>query len=249
MTSQISWTDHSFAPWFGCTRVSPACDHCYAEHWTVGRFKKAEWGAHARRVRSAPSTWEKPRSWQRAAAREGKPLFIFCSELSDVFDNRALDEWRLDLWSLIRETPNLIWLLLSKRPQNFRKMLPADWASGYPNAWLGVTAENQSEANRRLPILRRTPGVRRFVSAEPLLESVNFSRWLDSVDWVITGCESLPGKRAGRHCDVDWVRALRDQCLASDSAFWLKQLVVDGRVVELPELDGRIWTERPAPMN
>ena len=146
--------------------------------------------------------------------------------------------------------PNLIWLLLSKRPQNFRKMLPVDWGSGYPNAWLGTTAENQTEANRRLPILCRTPAVRRFVSAEPLLEAVDLSPWLPSLDWVITGCESDPkSKRAGRHCDLAWVRSLRDQCLASGSAFWLKQLAVDGRVVELPELDGRIWTERPAPMN
>jgi hypothetical protein len=98
--SAISWTDHSFAPWFGCTRVSPACDHCYAETWTVGRFGKAGWGPRSPWVRSAPS--QKPLAWNRAAARRGAALFVFCSELSDVFDNQAPDAWRADLWRLIR---------------------------------------------------------------------------------------------------------------------------------------------------
>ena len=244
--SAISWTDHSFAPWFGCSKVSPGCDFCYAEDWTVRRFHKAGWGTLAPRVRSAQSTWAKPRSWNRAALRHGAPLFVFCSELSDVFDNRAPAEWRADLWRLIRATPALVWLVLTKRPQNFRRMLPADWGAGYDNVWLGVTAENQREAARRLPLLCRTSAVRRFVSAEPLLEAVDLSPWLGAVSWVICGCESGPGKRPGqRPTDIGWVRALRDQCQATRSAFWLKQLGIEGKVRELPELDGRTWAERP----
>jgi protein gp37 len=247
--SAISWCDHSFPPWFGCTKVSPACDHCYAEDWTVRRFRKAVWGPHATRVRSAPSTWRKPLRWHRAVERGDPRRFVFCSELSDVFDNRAPDAWRADLWQLIAATPALVWLLLTKRPQNFRKMLPADWGAGYPHVWLGVSAENQREADRRLPLLCRTPAARRFVSAEPLLEDVDLSPWLGgSVSWVIAGCESSPGKRPGeRPTDTAWLRSLRDQCTGAGTAFWLKQLVVDRKLVELPELDGEVWAQRPAP--
>jgi protein gp37 len=197
-------------------------------------------------VRTAKSTWAKPHSWNRAALRDGAQRFVFCSELSDVFDNRAPDEWRADLWQLIRATPALTWLVLTKRPQNFRKMLPPDWGDGYFKVWLGVTAENQREAARRLPLLCRKPAVRKFVSAEPLLEHVDLSPWLGDVSWVIAGCESASRKRPGeRPTDLAWVRSLRDQCQAAGIAFWLKQLVIDGKVRETPELDGRAWTERP----
>ncbi len=126
-------------------------------------------------------------------------------------------------------------------------MLPADWGDGYANVWLGVTAESQREADRRLPLLCRTPAACRFVSAEPLLGPVDLSPWLGAVSWVIAGCESAPGKRLGkRPTDAAWLRGLRDQCAAAGVAFWLKQLVVDGKLVELPTLDGRVWTERPA---
>ena len=112
--SAISWTDHSFAPWFGCTRVSPGCDLCYAEGWTA-RFHKAEWGAHAPRQRAADSTWRDPIKWDREAAKRGEPARIFCSELSDVFDNQVLDAWRDDLWRLIREPPRVCRRLHSLR--------------------------------------------------------------------------------------------------------------------------------------
>jgi Protein of unknown function (DUF5131) len=123
---------------------------------------------------------------------------------------------------------------------------PARLGRGYPNVWLGVTAENQREADRRLPLLCRTPAVCRFVSAEPLLGMINLAPWLGPVSWVIAGCESAPGKRPGkRPTDLAWIRSLRDQCQAADISFWLKQLVVDGMVSELPQLDGQRWSERP----
>jgi protein gp37 len=171
---------------------------------------------------------------------------VFCSELSDVFDNKAPSAVRARLWRTIADTPRLTWLILTKRPQNFRRMLPPDWGDGYPNVWLGVTAENQREAGRRLPILCRTPAARRFVSAEPLLEAVDLSPWLGPVSWIIAGCESASGKRPGeRPTDADWLRGMRDQCQAAGVAFWLKQMVVNGKVVEPPPLDGRTWTQRP----
>lgn len=229
---------------------SPACDHCYAEHWTVTRFGKAGWGPRAERVRSAESTWKRPHAWNRKALRTGTRPFVFCSELSDVFDNQTPDSWRADLWALICETPALVWLILTKRPQNTMRMLPPDWGGGYPNVWLGVTAEDQREVDRRLPVLCDVPAKKRFVSAEPLLGEVDLGPWLNRasclgrVSWVIAGSESL-GKREGRQTEIEWARYLRDQCAAAGAAFWLKQLAVSGRIVELPELDGRVWAQRP----
>jgi protein gp37 len=242
--SAINWTDESFSPWYGCTRVSDACRFCYAESW-ARRFGKAEWGARAERVRSAASTWQRPRAWNRKAVRLGRPLHLFCAHYADVFDNKAPAEWRADLWRLIAETPALNWLLLTKRPQNATRMLPPDWGDGWPNVWLGVTVEDQIEADRRLPVLCGLPAARRFVSAEPLLGPVDLSPWLGPVSWVIAGSESNNGLPGERETDLAWVRALRDQCAGAGVSFWLKQLALDGRLVDLPELDGRTWEQRP----
>ena len=104
----IEWTDHTFAPWFGCTKVDRECDLCYAEHWTVHRFHKAGWG-NAPRRRSAASTWENPLAWNKKAAKAGIRRRVFCSQLSDVFDNQAPDDWRADVWALIARCPALDW--------------------------------------------------------------------------------------------------------------------------------------------
>jgi protein gp37 len=153
-TTLIEWANSSFAPWFGCTKVGPECDNCYAENWTALRFHKAEWGHHADRVRSAQSTWTRCLSQDRKAAKDGVRRRIFCSELSDVFDNKAPDEWRHDLWALIRQCRNLDWLILTKRIQNVPKMAPHDWP--LPNVWLGVTAGTQVGWDRDVVLLRKT---------------------------------------------------------------------------------------------
>jgi protein gp37 len=246
-TTKIEWTDYVLPPWLGCSRVSEGCDLCYAEDWTVRRFHKAGWGPHAPRVRTVNSTWDKPLAWNRKAERDGKPAFVFCSELSDVFDNQAPDDWRADLWRLIEATPHLVWLLLTKRPQNVMRMIPAAWRTGLPrHVWLGVSAETQMRAKQRLPALCRIPAARRFVSAEPLLEVVDLAPWLDRIDWVIAGAESGPRGKA-RSMDLDWVRTLRDQCVAADVAFFFKQDAKDGVKILTPELDGRRWVGRPEP--
>ena len=133
----ISWTDHTFNPWIGCTAVSAACDHCYAE--TLA--KRYGWDFAARR-RTSENNWRNPRRWNRAAERDGVRRRVFCASLADVFDNQVPPEWRADLWDLIRACPSLDWQLLTKRPQNIARMLPDDWGDGWPNVWLGTTAEN-----------------------------------------------------------------------------------------------------------
>ena len=237
----ISWADHTFNPWLGCQRVSAACGNCYAAAWADRFFPDRQLGEPgSERQRTAPSTWSEPRAWNRKA-----PGTVFCASLADVFDNKAPDGWRQELWALVRSTPNLLWLLLSKRPQNMKKMLPPDWP--LPNAWLGVTAEDRTEARRRVPILAALPAAGRFVPVEPMLPPVDLSGWLGRLDFVIAGCESDGTRPGARETRLEWVRDLRDQCAEFGAMFHLKQLAVGGRLVHLPELDGRCHPERPHP--
>jgi protein gp37 len=162
--SKIEWTDHTFNPWVGCTKVSPACDHCYAEGWAKRTGQAGLWNGERRRTSTA--NWRLPYKWNNAAPLSGPRPRVFCASLADVFDNQAAPEWRRDLWWLIRETPNLDWLLLTKRPQNIVKMLPDNWGEGYPNVWLGTTVENQTEAGRRIVALLEVPAVIHFLFEE-----------------------------------------------------------------------------------
>jgi protein gp37 len=187
--SKIAWTDHTYNRWIGCTRVSEGCRNCYAE--TQNRFYKwngGSWGPGAPRKLTSEAYRKQPLKWDRDAARAGKRARVFCASLSDVFDPEAPTGAREDLWELILETPNLDWLILSKRPENFDAMLPDRWVI-YHNVWLGVTCENRKSGYPRLDILRKTPAVVRFVSCEPLLEDVSDIN-LDGIDWIICGGES-----------------------------------------------------------
>lgn len=198
--SKIEWTHHTFNPWIGCTKVSAACDNCYAEAWDA-RFKGDRWGPKADRTRT--KTWRNPIKWNRKAKAEGTRYRVFCASLADVFDNHKsiLPEWRNDLWKLIRETPHLDWLLLTKRPQNIERYLPDDWDMGYHNVWLGTTVENQVEADRRIPHLLSNNARIHFLSCEPLLEQITIEDYLprlsgfsaaseNYIGWVIAGGEN-----------------------------------------------------------
>ena len=244
--TKIGWCDHTFNPWEGCQRVSPGCDRCYAEA-RAARFRSVEWGPRKPRRRLSAAYWKQPLRWNAGARESGTRPRVFCASLADVFDNQVPEEWRADLWALIRECSALDWLLLTKRPQNMAAMLPHDWGAGYPNAALGVTAEDQKRAQERVPILLDTPAAMRFVSVEPMLERVDFNalsagpenlnaltglrenpfgavvarRTGTKLDWVICGGESGPGARA---MDPDWARALRDQCAGAGAAFFMKQM-------------------------
>jgi protein gp37 len=182
--SKIEWTDHTFNPWIGCTKVSPACDHCYAETSTPARVLRGTgnetWGPHSVRRRTSPATWRKPHQWNKKSfelQQAGRmPLRVFCASLADVFDNhKSIDpQWRTDLFTLIEETSFLTWQLLTKRPQNIMKMVPESWRAGLPrNVWIGTTVENQEEANRRIPALLKVPAAIHFLSCEPLLGEVS----------------------------------------------------------------------------
>ena len=188
----IEWTDATFNPWIGCTKISPACDHCYASVSTPTRRFGVKWGAGEERRRTAPSNWQLPLRWNaqhdQFFAENGRRRRVFCASLADVFDNEVDPAWRADLFALIEATPNLDWLLLTKRIGNVSKMAPASWVGGpvqhgpdpanihggWPaNVWLGATICNQAEADRDIPKLLALPVAVRFLSMEPLLGRVD----------------------------------------------------------------------------
>jgi protein gp37 len=215
--SKIEWTDHTFNPWIGCQNVSPGCDHCYAEVMMDHRYGRVKWGPHGERVRTSPGNWRKPLQWAKAA--NGNRPRVFCASLADVFDNKAPEGARADLFGLIRQTPQLDWLLLTKRPQNIAKMLPGDWGVGYANVWLGTTCEDQKHYDTRWPMLASVPAAVRFISYEPAIGPLDYV-W-GRPDWIICGGESGPG---ARYMEPSWAETVRDQCAASGISFFMKQM-------------------------
>ncbi|SRR6266704_2730050 len=223
--SKIEWTHHTFNPWWGCVRVSPGCKNCYAEAW-ARRIGLDIWGSRAPRRFFSDSHWKEPLRWHEEAKRAGVRRRVFCASMADVFEKRDdLEPWRERLWALIRQTPYLDWLLLTKRPDRIATCVP--WGNRWPaNVWLGTTAENQTWADKRLPELIRHPAAVRFVSAEPLINCLDLRPWIRPragtrrIDWVIAGGES--GARA-RPMNPEWARNLRDQCISAGVRFHFKQ--------------------------
>jgi protein gp37 len=212
----IEWTDHTFNPWTGCTKVSPACDRCYAESWAK-RSGLVIWGAGESRRMTSAANWQGPVKWNRAAGALGVRERVFCASLADVFDAEVDDAWRDKLFALIDSTPHLDWQLLTKRPKVMR-----DYLAGCPvrpNVWLGTTVESQSMAEVRLPMLLGTPAAIHFISYEPALGPLDI-RPFPGIDWLICGGESGHGARP---IDPEWVRSIRDQCAIRGTAFFFKQ--------------------------
>lgn len=176
----IAWTDATFNPWWGCVRVSPGCELCYAERDSK-RYGFKLWGPGSPRRFFGDKHWNAPRKWNRdAIANLGRPARVFCASMADVFeDRRDLDEPRARLFRLIEETPDLRWQVLTKRPQNAARLVPETWRAAWPsNAWALVTAEDQQRADERIPILLTIPARVRGVSYEPALGPVDFRPWM-----------------------------------------------------------------------
>ena len=167
---------------------------------------------------------------------------VFCSSMTDVFlDDPVLAQELVKLWDLIRQTPDLDWQLLTKRPERITECLPADWGDGWPNVWLGTSVENRKHGGPRVAILREIPATIRFLSCEPLLEDLG-NLDLRGIDWVIVGGESGPRFRPMDH---EWARAILRQCRDQEVAFFFKQSsgLHPGRG---SELDGKTIQEFPA---
>lgn len=271
--TKIEWTDHTFNPWWGCQKVGPGCDHCYAETLDK-RTGGQHWGPGAARRRTGEKNWQDPIRWNKQAfwqceecgqrgtdkdlaKTKGQPCYhemtapvrqrVFCASMADVFDNAVEPQWRHDLFSLILSTPNLDWLLLTKRIGNVRNLVDASVFEACKNIWLGATIVNQEEADRDIPKLLAVPAAKRFLSMEPLLGPVDLTRIdingdceiyplrgttecvdgegeptddIPAIDWVIVGGESGPGARP---MSPDWARSLRDQCKSAGVPYLFKQ--------------------------
>lgn len=294
--SKIEWTDHTFNPWMGCTKVSPACTYCYAERDMDHRYGKVAWGNKGTRVVTSDANWKKPDKWNRDAMyREidhedesslGKDLGeyqrprVFCASLADVFEDWdgpmtnskgeqlfwshsrhphesafhwigepeaaggespvTMSDVRLRLFALIDATQNLDWLLLTKRPENIKKMWPTeDDGSGgklaeaifggngrlvrrRDNVWLGTSVES-SDYLYRIDTLKSCGDLASnlFISAEPVVGPMpTLGEHIDGIDWVIAGGESGPNARPA---DPEWYRSIRDQCLSLGIPFHFKQ--------------------------
>jgi protein gp37 len=264
-SSVIEWTDSTWNPWRGCDKVSPGCAHCYMftdqrrygrDPSVVERCSDATFYAPLRR-----KAWAVARD--AAIAARGRHLVFTCS-WSDWFHEHA-DAWRDEAWEIIRQTPGSTYQILTKRPERILEHLPADWGTGWPNVWLGVTIENRRFVHRA-DQLRQVPAVVRFISAEPLLGPLRYDTYsdgdghpstshmawwdgadldeltLNGIDWLITGGESGPGHR---RFDPAWAADLRDACDHAGVAFLHKQNggprpTSNGRL-----LDGRTHDELP----
>ncbi len=296
--SKIEWTDHTWNPWIGCTKVAAGCQHCYAEELMDHRYGKVKWGPNGTRVITSPSNWAKPLKWNRDAERAGVRARVFCASLADVFeswgkqitthDGRIVgvcsrchkfntimhrSEWdagepewfcrladggcgeqqhlraatmkdvRRELFALIDATPNLDWLLLTKRPENIQRMWelpalhPGAIGSYRKNVWIGTSVAVQADADANIPELLKCRDLSPvlFLSMEPLLGPVHLDvalstgdrfvdkhlGWLDVLDWVIVGGES--GHKS-RYCDIAWIRRIVAQCRRANVPVFVKQL-------------------------
>ena len=199
--SAIEWTHHTFNPVLGCQKVGPGCDHCYAEGWAK-RSGLVTWGPGETRRVTSDAYWRQPLKWDREAKAAGERRRVFCASLADVFDNAWPDGVRDRLWALIKATPNLDWMLLTKRPGNIAKMLPDDWGGGYRNVWLGCTVVNQEEADRDIPKLLAVPAAVRFLSMEPLLGPVE-------IGWALGHAVAIAAGFLERGCFAPGLEKLR----------------------------------------
>jgi protein gp37 len=236
--SKIEWTDYTFNPWSGCAKVSAGCRHCYAATLPPHMRRGAEWGPEAERVPASEAYWKEPLRWAKAAAKEGVRRRVFCASVADVFEDRAdLDPLRIRLWALIAETPQLDWLLLTKRPARM-----ASWARqhGWPdNAWAGTSVEDQAVANERVPYLLAVPARVRFVSCEPLLGAVDLSPlWCE-------GCEAGGfDPTASIVCDPPLQPRCGECGLEVGGAGWLRRIgwvIVGGESGRHPRLMHPDW--------
>lgn len=250
--TKIEWTDRTLNFWHGCTEVSPGCDNCYARTLSE-RFKRQIWGTDKPR-HIIKSAWDNALKWQREAEKSGQVISVFWQSMSDLFelfnDNQQrekLNDLRFRVFhELIPQTPNLRWLMLTKRVGNVKKMVPTEWLErGFPsNVWLGISVVNQEEADRDIPKLLQLP-VKRFLSCEPLLGAIDLNKRFEigdsfinaltgvassiestpyqsshKIHWVIVGGES--GSNA-RPMHPEWALSLRDRCAVARVPFFFKQ--------------------------
>jgi protein gp37 len=225
--TNISWCDSTFNPWIGCTKVSEECRDCYAEITATKPQIDISWGPGQPRRPASEQTWSEPVKWNAQAIRSGLRKRVFCASMGDVFDHEAPLGARARLFELIQATPQLDWLLLTKRPQLIEEQLKeiGVWdLLPMPNVWLGFSAGNQQNFDLRWPIMRKIPAVVRFCSYEPAIGPIVLPQdTVGELDWLICGGETHPEKYKGRKMERAWAEGIRDQCLRTGISFFFKQ--------------------------
>ncbi len=230
--SQIEWTESTWNPVTGCSKVSPGCAHCYAERMAlrlqamgqpnyVDGFKVA---THEQALQ-LPLTWKTPQ-------------VIFVNSMSDLFHADIPDAFIQDVFAVMRRASWHTFQILTKRAERLEQM--ADRIKWPKNVWMGVSVEN-SDYRCRIDSLRGVPAAVRFISFEPLLGPVGFLN-LDGINWAIAGGESGPGARPMQPA---WVIDIRDQCVAAGVPFFFKQWGGVRKKAAGRELEGRIWNQTP----
>ena len=229
--SAIEWTEATWNPTVGCTKVSPGCDRCYAERLVL-RFPKTFTNGFELTLR--PDALDLPFHWRR-------PRLIFVNSMSDLFHADVSEDYIARVFDVMVRTPRHTYQVLTKRAERLGRV-----AARLPwpvNIWMGVSVEAPAYA-WRIPYLQRTAATVRFISAEPLLAQLpNLD--LDGISWLIAGGESQPG---ARKAEIAWFKDLRDQCQRRGIPFFLKQLGghPSKRGGERALLDGRRWIELPS---
>lgn len=233
-TTKISWTNHTFNPWEGCTKVSPGCDHCYAESLNH-RWGKDNWGKGRPRRVTSEANWHAPIKWNKDAEKAGEQHMVFCASLADVMDDEAPEGVRERLWDMIDKTPHLTWQLLTKRPQRYSRNLP-QCGFDHKNVWLGTSAEDQENYNLRWRYLREAAHdfhCTSFISYEPALGPLSIDEFRMSYpaceeddfplypDWLICGGESGNGRRP---MEQEWAERIADECAMDGTKFFMKQM-------------------------
>lgn len=226
----IQWTDSTWNAWWGCQRVGPGCDHCYAEALDK-RTGGAHWGAKADRRRTSATNWNEPLRWQAKAdafeASNGHRRRVFCGSMMDIMDNAVPLEWSHEAFARIEQCDRLDWQLLSKRVGNVESRVPPHWLQGQWPEHVGmmITVVTQEEANRDIPKLLRLKAQYGIpwigLSMEPLIERVDLYQMPAMIDWVIVGGESGNGSRP---FDTTWAADIVTQCASFGVPCFVKQL-------------------------
>lgn len=233
MTSKIEWTDDTWNPVTGCTKISEGCKNCYAENIAKRFWGKRPFGQiimHHNRL-TVPYKWKKPRR-------------IFVPSMGDLGHEGVTTDFFHKVLRTTYNCPQHTFMILTKRP----KAIAKDLASYYdhfkllPNLWLGISTENQKRLEERMEHFAPIPAAIKFISYEPALDWIFIDEYAQSIDWVIAGSESGNGRRRS---SPSRFRQVRDDCEHHGIPFFLKQMDVMGKLVKMPELDGRTWEGYP----
>tara|TARA_Y100000310_G_scaffold307806_1_gene350213 strand:+ start:360 stop:1124 length:765 start_codon:yes stop_codon:yes gene_type:complete len=234
--SKIGWTDSTWNPVLGCDKVSPGCLNCYAEV-IAEKYRGQPGYPNGFELTLKPNHLRDPIRWR-------EPRRIFVNSMSDLFHPRIPDDYLREIWDVMLEEERHTYQILTKRPVHMKRRIANLGLKLSPHIWLGVSVENQEWANRRIPVLLSIPAEVRFLSCEPLLGPVDLAWWfvgVQPIHWVLMGAESGPKRRP---FDPQWVRDIRDVCVAAGVPLFHKQgshLYSDRN----RDLDGREWNEYP----